>query len=375
MNSNNVNSPILQIKIDYISYMTQIFKVMAYEEIITSILFALIVEDGKYLTQEDLEYMTGFSRGRISEALSKVTIITHDFPIIYTRKPGDRKKYYYCPISFEDYIKRSFLVTSDASKISMDFIPEILNRLNALSPQTPSMIYVERFLVYMYAATCYYERIMLKSNEFLDKMFDDPNYEPNFSEFIDKIEIIISKEGAIPLNDTFQQIKQDFIRKMINLSTELLGGNEELISVFLALMLENDPITQDGLINMTGSSRSNVSKVLTMMTDLKVIDIIKKQKDRKKYYKSKTTIEDYGLGKLKRVQGYYAQIQMMMQKKFLPDLERIEPISEKDKAEKEHLIKFFNENFNFFNIFIRFSSAMHTAVQKVLKEFVESYLS
>ncbi|MHA2304694.1 MAG: hypothetical protein ACXACU_04815 [Candidatus Hodarchaeales archaeon] len=375
MNSNKDSTPFLQIKIDYISYMIQIFKLMAYEETITGILFALMIEGGKYLTQEDIEYMTGFSRSTISEALSKVTIITQDFPIYYTRKPGDKKKYYYCPITFKEYVTRSFLVTSDASKLSMDFIPGFLNRLNALSTQNPSLTYVKRFLVYMYAATSYYELIMLKSDEFLDTMFDDPSYEPKFSELIDKITIIIPEEGYIPSNDTFHQIKKDFIRKMASLSTELLGGNEELISVFLALMLEKDPVTQDELINMTGSSRSNVSKVLTMMEELNVLEVIKKPKIRKKYYNSNTTIEEYGLGKRKRVQGYYAQIQMMMQKKFLPDLEQIEPISEEDTAEKERLTKFFNENFNFFNIFIRYSNAMHTTVQKVLKEFVESYLS
>jgi DNA-binding transcriptional regulator GbsR (MarR family) len=140
-------------------------------------------------------------------------------------------------------------------------------------------------------------------------------------------------------------------------------------------MLEKDPVTQDELINMTGSSRSNVSKVLTMMEELNVLEVIKKPKIRKKYYNSNTSIEEYGLGKRKRVQGYYAQIQMMMQKKFLPDLKQIEPISKEDKAEKERLQNFFNENFNFFSIFIRYSNAMHTTVQKVLKEFVESYLS
>lgn len=375
MTYNTDFSPLMQIKIDYVSYLTQIFKVMAYDEIITSILYALMVEGEKYLTQEDLELLTGFSRSSISEALSKVSVITQDFPIIQTRKPGDKKKYYYCPISFEEYVKRSFLVTADVSKLSMEFLPELTNRLDALSPQTPSIKYTKRFFIYLFAAISYYEHIMKKSNEFLDKMFADPDYEPNFIDFINKIQIKLPKGGSIPSNDTFDQIKLNFITRMISMSTELLGGNEELIAVFLALMLEKDPVTQDELIKLTGASRSNVSRALSMMEDLKVLDIIKKQRDRKKYYKSKTSIEDYGLGKLKRVQGYYAQIQMMMQKKFLPDLEKVKPVSDQDKTEKERLIKFFNDNNAFFNIFINFSSSMHTAVQDELRIFVEQHLS
>jgi len=277
MTTNRDNSFLTQIKIDYISYMTQIFKVMAYDEIVTSILYALMIEGGKYLTQEDLEFLTGFSRSSISDALSKVSIITQDFPIFQTRKPGDKKKYYYCPSTFEEFVKRSFLVTSDVSKLSMDFIPGLLKRLDELTPQTSSIVYVKRFLIYFFAATSYYERIMDKSNEFLDSMFKDPIYEPDFSTYIEKIQISISKTGTIPSNDSFRQIKFDFVTQMISMSTELLGGNEELISVFLALMLEKYPITQDELIQATGSSRSNVSRVLSIMEDLKVNTINQKQ--------------------------------------------------------------------------------------------------
>lgn len=375
MSTNIDNSPVMQVKIDYVSYMAQIFKAMAYDEIITSILYALMVEGGKYLTQEDLEFLTGFSRSSISDALSKVSVITQDFPIVQTRKPGDKKKYYYCPTSFEEYVKRSFLVTADVSKMSMDFLPELITRLDAISPQTPSILHVKRFFIYLFAAIFFYEHIMKKSNEFLEIMFDDPDYEPNFSALVKKTQIILPSGGTILSTDTFEQIKLDFITRLMSMSTELLGGNEELIAVFLALMLEKDPVTQDELIKQTGASRSNISRALSMMVDLKVLDIIKKQKDRKKYYKSKASIEDYGLGKLKRVQGYYAQIQMMMQKKFLPDLEKIEPLLEHDKKEKERLINFFKDNVTFFNIFIKFSSAMHSAVQEELRVFVEKNLS
>lgn len=90
---------------------------------------------------------------------------------------------------------------------------------------------------------------------------------------------------------------------------------------------------------------------------------------------SKTKIEDYGLGKLKRVQGHYAQIQMMMQKKFLPDLEKVTPTSIQDKLEKDRLNKFFKDNNTFFDIFLRFSNSMHTTVQDELRIFLQKHLS
>jgi len=66
---------------------------------------------------------------------------------------------------------------------------------------------------------------------------------------------------------------------------------------------------------------------------------------------------------------------MMMQKKFLPELEKLDLSSKQDEEEKERLIMFFNENILFFNVFIKFSSSMHTAVQKELKLYVEKKMN
>ena len=81
-------------------------------------------------------------------------------------------------------------------------------------------------------------------------------------------------------------------------------------------------------------------------------------------------MEEYGKGKLGRVQGYYTQIQMMMQKKFLPDLEKIEAQEEEEKQEKKRLKKFFEDNIYYYGIFIKFSTAMHEAIRDELQKVV-----
>ncbi|MFX0125913.1 MAG: hypothetical protein ACFFAE_19990, partial [Candidatus Hodarchaeota archaeon] len=95
--------PFIQIKIDYVQYMMQLYNVMAYDETTTGILFALMVET--YLTADDLEVLTGLSKPSIAKALSRISIMFSEFPVIQTKKPHSRKKYYYCPLSLEPYIK------------------------------------------------------------------------------------------------------------------------------------------------------------------------------------------------------------------------------------------------------------------------------
>ena len=62
------NDPFIQIKIDYVQYMMQVYSVMAYDETTTGILFALMLEN--YLTADDLETLTGLSKPTITKAIA-----------------------------------------------------------------------------------------------------------------------------------------------------------------------------------------------------------------------------------------------------------------------------------------------------------------
>jgi DNA-binding transcriptional regulator GbsR (MarR family) len=364
--------PFIQIKIDYVQYMMQLYNVMAYDETITGILFALMLEN--YLTANDLEVLTGLSKPTINKALSRISVMFSEFPILQTKKPRDRKKYYYCPLSLEPYIKHNFLAVMTASEISLSFIPSLLSRLDALSPQTSAIIYIRRTLLYLYIAIYYYKETFTKVEPLIDRMLQEPDYVPDFSAFLKAIHFELPPQELKIKDDTLLDIKRDFISNMIELSSELIGGEDELISVFLAMFLEDEPVTQDELITVTKSSRTKVSQALSKMEELKIVRITKKPGQRKKYYKGAASIEQYGVGKLGRVQGYYAQIQMMMQKKFLPELKSITVTEESDKTEKERLTKFFKDNIFYYDVFIRFSTAMHETMRVELKNALESIL-
>jgi DNA-binding transcriptional regulator GbsR (MarR family) len=371
----NGQDSFIQVKIDYVQYMMQVYKVMAYDEATTGILFSLLIESPNYLTSKTLETFTGFAGSTISETLSKIKTSMGDFPILVTKKPNDRTKYYYTPVSFEYFMKRNFLIMMEATELSLDFIPSLVARLDALSvspASSDSIAYIRETMIFFYSAVYYYNEIFGKTPALLEELLSNPDFDPNFTALAKQVEIPPFQAISVPENDSLLNIKRSFILKMKNLSKELLGGNEELIATFLVLILENDPITQDEIMRIGESSRAPVSRALAVMEELKIVQISKKPGDRKKYYKSVSKLQDYGGGKLTRVLGYYSQIQMMMRTKFLPDLEKVEPRGNEEMKEKEKIRKFFEENLYFFEIFISFSKSMHVSLGEELKKYIAS---
>ena len=146
----NTEDPFIQLKIDYVQYMMQIYSIMAYDETTTGILYSLLIEKPNYLTSKYLELLTGFSASTISETLSKLQSLINEFPIIKTKKPKDRTNYYYTTVSFEDFMKRNFLIILKTTEMSLDFIPPLMSRLDALPNSTAAINHIRETLVFFY---------------------------------------------------------------------------------------------------------------------------------------------------------------------------------------------------------------------------------
>ena len=117
MNKGNQLEQLNQLKIDYIEFMKQIHEWS--ESTIIAVLYTILME-GDYLTQEQIMFYTGFSRTVVSDTLAKLTAVTSKYPVMQTRKPGDKKKYYYCPYSFEQYISSLIVTASEVVDVNFE---------------------------------------------------------------------------------------------------------------------------------------------------------------------------------------------------------------------------------------------------------------
>ena len=351
-----------QLKLDYINFITQSYNSIGFDPNKIGVLFSLILEQD-YLTQDQIMSLTGFSRSTVSSALSDLMSLTSQFPVLQTKRPGDSRKYYKCPLNFEQYSRIFFTASFEISDFNMDFLGDLLNKLEAFEPSNPSVEHVKKYFRYLIRAQEFYKTFIEHSKDELEKYFNTKELDSEV--FIKKHTSKIKSLTKTKINPTkyseiqFKEIKKEFLTTMQNISGYYTGRNE-LIGVFLALYLESEPVTQDNIMELTEYSRSTVSESLSILTKLNRAQIIKKPKDRKKYYKPFVNIEDYGFLKFQNVKHFFTQLITIMNIKFIPELEKISI----NKQMKKKYKTFFESNIYHFEHLLKYTEVMHEIIYK-----------
>ena len=353
-----------QLKVDFIAFMEQVHRALGFDANLISVLFSLLME-GRYLTQEEVMNLSGLSRASVSENLAKLTDPTSKFPVLVTRLPGDRRKHYYCPLEFDEYIRTFFVEASAASDFGTKFIPPILERLDYLDHGDPAVNYVKGFLRYLLSITEFYEEFIAKSEENLRLFFED--IELNLD--IPTPDVVSIGTGRAltgskpPEGDSLLMIKRDFIAGMLE-SSAPIGRRKEPVAVFLAMGLSAEPMTQEEIMEVTGYGRSTVSETLTRLTGLGVVNVEKKPGDRKNYYSALVGFERYGLQKSQMQRGGYSQIVEMVERRFLPRLKEVDG----DQGEKERMRVFLEANVRTYQLIVDYVGLLFETFQVWMKD-------
>ncbi|MBD3190873.1 MAG: hypothetical protein GF308_09530 [Candidatus Heimdallarchaeota archaeon] len=362
---------ILQLKIDYLEFMEQMLD--WFEPTFTGVLFALLLEQD-YLTQEEIMKLTGFSRGTVSETLNQLTDITSKYPVLQTRKPDKKQKYYYCPLDFKEYMKRFIASSLELATINLDFLPQFLYRINQLNQDNPEVQYVKGIFDYYISVTELFCLVIDSFKGDWEKQLGDRDYK---KKFIDQLKIKMSiikdetskKEQYIEKKDSLHNIKKDFITFIQELYSSV-GRKREFGAVLLALFLERGPVTQDDLIATLGYSRSTISEALTELMKVQIVKVIKKPKDRKKYYQPAMDLNSFAFLRIERMKRIIDKIMMVLENKFLTEINGIK----NNKTEKERLKTFFKENIQAYQLLKEYSLFHFNAVQEILKKEKEEFI-
>lgn len=351
---------------DYINFIAQSYNSIGFDPNKIGVLFSLLLEQD-YLTQEQIMNLTGFNRSKISIALTELTDISSQFPVLLTKKPGDRRKYYKCPLSFEQYSRIFFTASFEITDFSMSFLEDLMDRLESFEPSKPSVVHVKNFFEYLFLAQKYYKAFIAHSKQELQDYFNtkDLKSEVFIQRNMSKISKYKKKESKkIKFSDEkFMEIKKEFLSKMQELSSTYTG-RKELIGVFLSLYLEYPPFTQDDIMELTNYSRSTVSEALTILAKMNRIQIIKKPKDRKKYYKPFVKIQDYGFLKFQNIKHFFTQLIEILKIKFMKELEELQP----QKSLKKKYRDFFKSNIYHFEQLLNYSEVMY---EIIVQQFLE----
>ena len=346
--------------------MEQVHRALGFDANLISVLFSLLLE-GRYLTQEEVMDLSGLSRASVSENLAKLTDPSSKFPVLVTRLPGDRRKYYYCPLEFEEYIRTFFVEASAATDFGTRFIPPMLERLDYVDPGDPAVNYVKGFLRYLLSVTQFYDEFISKSEENLKLLFEDIDLKLD----LPKPGVIGDRRGdgkerargRPPEGDSLLRIKRDFIAGMLEVSVPI-GRKKEPVGVFLAMSLSHEPLTQEEIMKVTGYGRSTVSETLTRLRELGVVNVEKIPGDRKNYYSALVGYEDYGLQKSQMQRGGYSQIVEMVRMRFLPRLKEVEG----DPDEKKRMRVFLEANVRNYQLIVDYVGLLFETFQVWMKD-------
>jgi DNA-binding transcriptional regulator GbsR (MarR family) len=354
---------LLQLKIDYLAFMEQVHGALGFEPNLIGVLFSLLLE-GDYITQDRIMELTGFSRSTVSETLKKLTGPSSSFPILVTRKPGDRRKFYYCPLDFDDYVMTFFTSATTASDFSEEIVREMLFRIESLGTDSREAQHMRGFFTYLLNVVIYIQDLLEYTGGHMEKFFKDPNYSPEFegAEF----EVMKKTHSEFPIkrfrqkkDDSILGIKSDYIRMTLDKAAPV-GRRREIAAVSLALILSPDPVTQEEIMEVTGYSRTTVSENLTNIEELNALSVVKKPGDRKKYYRSILKLDGYGTQKFQIQRSGYSQIVRLIEDRFIPELNKI-PL---EKSRKQKIENFFKKNVRAYGLIIKYISFLHDFMLK-----------
>ncbi|MHA1994605.1 MAG: hypothetical protein ACW97Z_08705 [Candidatus Hodarchaeales archaeon] len=353
----NDQDPLLSLKNDYLTFIAQANKSLGYNPYLKGVLFALMSE-GILISQEQIMRLTGYSRSMVSEILTELTDFSSRFPVRETRKPGDKKKYYSCSLSFVQYTKILAKTNLESSETSYEFIDALFPRLDALYPQTPDIKHVYNLLSFLKSTYYSVKALITYVEDQLDSILETGNF-PDINPYIKKT-LEENKRSShvpeieIPDSDTLPQIKHDFISYLQDVIPPS-GKQRDLITTYFGLYLEREPVTQEQLGELTGASRTAISETLSLLTKIRSAKLVKKPKDRKKYYSPIISMADYSLLKYTNQKRVFTQIKSGINSEILPELQRI-TANEKEKKKFE---KFLNENLYCYQILEDFISLMY----------------
>jgi DNA-binding transcriptional regulator GbsR (MarR family) len=342
---------LLQLKIDFLAFMEQVHGALGFEPNLIAVLFSLLLE-GDYITQDRIMELTGLSRSTVSETLKKLADPFSSFPVLATRRPGDRRKFYYCPLGIDEYVMTFFTSATAASDFSEEILHEMKARLDALGSEIPEVLHVSKFFAYLLGVLILIQDLLEYTRMHMERFSKDPGYVPEFTdEGFTAFEREHPKHPArvfIPReNDSLLDIKREYIRETLEHASPV-GRRREIAAVSLALILSADPMNQEEIMEVTGYGRSTVSENLAKIEEMKVLNVVKKPGDRKKYYRSLLKLEGYGTQKFQIQNHGYGQIGRMIEGRFLPELRKI-PGS---PPGKERMERFLKENVRAYNFIL-----------------------
>ncbi len=291
-----------ELKREFIYYMEEKHREFLFPKKFFGCMMAIFVEQ-EPTTQDRIEELTNYSKTTISQMLKLMQV---NFPIKVIKKSGIRKKYYTIDMNPREFTLVFFTRIIDSYKGKIDFLLPIIEELELQSKKHPRFDTFKQFLKDYYYHSSLYIRILTETDEELRKMVNKGQIESsvlssynilNSPAHQKKIQALLgpSTENETSISQkiedpnlaaVYDQIKEKFFQKFRENLTS--SGSQQSIAravIGTELLLEQRPLTQEEIEKATKFQRSTISDTLKLLLAIKMIEVVKRPGDRKKYYK------------------------------------------------------------------------------------------
>ncbi len=291
----------IDIKREFIKFMEEKHSNLLFPKNFFGCMMAVFIEQ-EPITQDRIKKLTNYSKTTISQILKLLQV---NFPLVQIKKPKKRKKYYTINISTREFMITFLRTLIDVYKDKADFILPLIEEIKPYTKKHQKFRNFSEFLENSFKYSSLYINLLRDSaDEFINLVKSgkikidnlittDIMNSPENQLYIQSIlnppkyqtPVLVQRIGDIQLSKLYVQLKNKFYQKFRENLTSARSQTAIARTILgTELLLENRPLTQEELECATGFQRSTISDTLKSLLNMKMIQLIKKPKDRKKYY-------------------------------------------------------------------------------------------
>ncbi|UCG03339.1 MAG: hypothetical protein JSW11_04980 [Candidatus Heimdallarchaeota archaeon] len=316
----------IDIKREFIRFMEEKHAGLLFPKNYFGCMMAVLIEQ-EPITQDNIKKLTNYSKTTISQMLKLLQV---NFPLIQIKKPKIRKKYYSINLSTGEFMITFLRMLIEAYRDKVDFILPLIEEIKPYTKKHQKFQNFSEFLENFFKNSSLYIKLLTDSSEEFSILVKSEKIEidelistdlinsPENQTYIQSLftppklptSIFIQRIGDKELSRIYVQIKNKFYQKFRQNLTSARSRTAIARAVIgTELLLEKRPLTQKELERATGFQRSTISDTLKLLLNLKMVQLIKKPGDRKKYYMIVQSWDARTINRMRANIGYAIEMQ------------------------------------------------------------------
>jgi DNA-binding transcriptional regulator GbsR (MarR family) len=373
----------IDIKRDFIKFMEEKHSGLLFPKNFFGCMMAVFIEQ-EPITQDKIKKLTNYSKTTISQILKLLQL---NFPLIQIKKPKIRKKYYTINITTREFMITFLRMLIEAYKDKVDFILPLIEEIKPYTKKHQKFRNFSEFLENSFKYSSLYIKLLTDSAEEFSNLVKTGKIEiddlintdlmnsPENQTYIQSLlnspklptSVLIQQIGDKQLSKIYIQLKNKFYQKFRENLTSARSQTAIARTILgTELLLENRPLTQEELERATGFQRSTISDTLKSLLNMKMVQLIKKPGDRKKYYMIVQSWDTRTINRLRLNIGYAIEM-----KKGISDFIEIAKQIDTGEDIKSSLVFFqdIHHSYEQFELYFKLLEVKYLNIR--LKEYLE----